>query len=147
MKNSIRLAAGLMLAIVSLYMGKDVVPLFNNGITVKYQRVTGPEFVVLHGRENLKGADLKRHDVDCSEVFVANDLDKDIGILKASTYVISGDCFDAKSIEKGGQLYPVIHIRKIMAKTEYDIRSGIFVVSLMSLVGLILGVIRKRLSG
>lgn len=129
MKPYIINSVTILLAISSFLLGKEVIPLLMHGITVKYQRVTGPEFIVLKGEKYLKSIYSNDTNIDCSELYVynSNDLDSDQGFLSSKcNYIVDGDYKKKKAIFKNDQLYPVIYMKKILTESGYFVYLALF---------------------
>lgn len=63
---------------------------FSNGLIVKYQRVTGPEFVVLESNGYLKDMHNGKK-VNIGEVFSSEELDSESGFPNGGKYIIKGE--------------------------------------------------------
>jgi hypothetical protein len=126
---------------------KQIVSLFTDGILVKYQRVTGPELVVLKGEKKLQkqNEQASNKNISYSELFVIDDLDEtsEVKLKSSFTYIIQGELIDYKPITPDSDvLYPIIKINYIVTKIDYYILGSLFLLFLsgifLSSIGLII---------
>lgn len=126
MKRTLLILLVVSLITISVVIVCNVYSLFFYGIKVKYQRVTGPEFVVLDGAQNLAMNSHTDKNIDYSELFSKTDLDSTTGFLRNSIYIIQGDIVGTKSISENSQKYPIINVAKIMPLKVYYIMLILF---------------------
>jgi len=126
--------------ISALVFGKIVFTLFKNSIIIDFQMTTGPDAHIEKWGNNLKKKCQK--DVlgktNYEEVFVKNELYDSNGPIypQNQNYIVLFDIVDYKTESEGGggQLYPVIEIKKIFNPKELYIFIGLFILFVCSTI-------------
>ena len=135
MKNIIIIYIVLVFSLIcTVFLGQDVIPLFNNGIYVQYQRSTGPEFIVLDGEEVLVKMVKSDNDlINYSEVYVKNNtiLDTNYGFIQGS-YRITFDYIGVSKGEMG--IYPIVNVNNIASIPVYYIKGILFIITIFFIV-------------
>jgi len=120
------------LIVLGYYILRAVIPLLNSGVTVKYQRVTGPEFVILNDGENIIANSSNQQAINKEEFFVTDDLDNRFGYLKGKKYRLTGEVVGTKKISPNTQSYLLIKIKVIKSIEEYYL--ALFILTILFLL-------------
>jgi len=143
MKVIIYIGLVLVNSLIVFFLWNQVFLLWYNGVKVEYQRVTGPEFIVIKGHKYLENGIPDRKNIDFNELYITNDLDKRIGYLKEGNYVIYGKVLGTKTTMDGGKNYPLMKVELIVSTEEFYIKSSILILSILSFCFLAYKIVRS----
>ena len=89
-----------------------IIPLFFNGIVVKSQRTTGPEFIVLDG-QNILQKQLNSKNVIYTALFVEDELDTKLKSFKTDKSILLGEVVGIKMLS-ANEAFPLVKVKTIL---------------------------------
>lgn len=130
MKKSIYLV---FLLVIIFSISLDLIPLMKKTIIVEYQRVTGPELIVLNGKENLKSQCFPTDkSTNFSEVYINTDIENVFFKSYWRKFIISGKVVNKENMTCEGDYLTVI-VRHYMSLFEFSLRIGVIIILLLLL--------------
>lgn len=129
-------------AFIIFYLANIIVPLTSEGIIVKYQRNTGPEFIVIN--EKTKFVNNENEGFHYSEFFIDNKeiVETNLGFLSSEKYIIDYEVIDYR--KEGGFWYPVVSIKSILLYALYKLYVILLIVFNILLLVFIYLLVRKE---